>query len=116
MPNVILTASMARRLTRGQVANRKAKAVRFLKDVLGDPDRATEVEAESVEDYAARRRFVLANPNTTGVIDMSGRESLEDVATDRDALLDRLEEIRDQIDDALDEYGHDDEVEEVGQD
>lgn len=96
---------MARILTYEQIGGRKDKAARFLRDVLGDSDRADEVEAESVEDYAARRHFVLANPRGRGVNTMQQREKLEDVLSDRDALVDKLESIRDEIDDAISEYG-----------
>ena len=99
---------MARKLTYQQVRARKEKAARFLRDVLDDPDRADEVEAESVEDYAARRHFVLTNPHRKGVSKMPQREKLADVISDRDALLDKLEDVRDEIDDILGEYDGDD--------
>ena len=44
-----------------QVEARKDKAVRFLRDVVGDDDRADEVEDESVEDYADRKGLILKN-------------------------------------------------------
>jgi hypothetical protein len=43
-------------LTRQQVESRKAQAVRFTRDVLGDGDRADAIEGESLEDYAERKR------------------------------------------------------------
>jgi len=46
-------------LTRPQLEGRKEKAVRFTRDVLGDPNRADEIEAESLEDYAERRNVKL---------------------------------------------------------
>jgi hypothetical protein len=49
-------------LTRQQLQSRKEKAVRFTRDVLGDPDRAGEIEDESLEDYAERRKIALSNP------------------------------------------------------
>jgi hypothetical protein len=49
-------------LTRQQIQSRKAKAVRFVRDVLGDTDRADEIEEESLEDYASRRKIHLINP------------------------------------------------------
>ena len=100
---------MTKRLTREQVAGRKAKAGRFLRDVLDDPDRADEVEAESIEEYAARRHFVLSNPRCKGVSAMPQREKMQDVIDDRDALLDKLEGVRDEIDDILNEYDGEDE-------
>jgi hypothetical protein len=50
-------------LTREQLASRKEKAVRFVRDVLEDPDRAAEIEDESLEDYAERRRIQVVNPH-----------------------------------------------------
>ena len=44
-------------LTRKQLESRKAKAVRFTRDVLGDPERAAEIEDESLESYAERRHY-----------------------------------------------------------
>lgn len=41
----------------------KAKAVRFVRDVLQDDERADEIEEEAVEDYAERKRVVMVNPN-----------------------------------------------------
>jgi hypothetical protein len=51
-------------LSLSQVQGRKDKAVRFVRDVLDDPDRAEEIEDESIEDYAARRHFRISNPKS----------------------------------------------------
>ena len=51
-------------MTYDQVEARKEKAVRFLRDVVQDYDRADEVEDESVEDYADRKRLVIENTAT----------------------------------------------------
>ena len=50
-----------RALTPEQIQGRKDKAVSFTRDVVGDPDRAAEIEAEDLEDYAERRKLKL-NP------------------------------------------------------
>jgi predicted RNase H-like nuclease (RuvC/YqgF family) len=50
------------KLSREQIEARKEKAVRFVRGVLGDPDRADEIAGESLEDYAARRRIQITNP------------------------------------------------------
>lgn len=55
-------------LTADQVQSRQDRAVRFVEDVLGDPDKAAEIEDEDLEDYAARRKISIAN---------SGRRSTE---------------------------------------
>jgi hypothetical protein len=70
-------------LTRKQLESRKAKAARFARDVLGDEDRAAEIEDESLESYAERRHFQIRNPK--GVRNMA-------VPTRRD-LLDRIKEL-----------------------
>jgi len=49
-------------LTRAQVESRKAQAVRFTRAVVGDPGRADEIEDESLESYAERRKLKLENP------------------------------------------------------
>ena len=55
--------TVAKKLTRDQVQSRKDAAVRFLEDVKDDPDRASEVADESLEDYAERRHVeFIDNP------------------------------------------------------
>jgi hypothetical protein len=49
-------------LTREKLQSRKDQAVRFTRDVVGDPDRAAEIQDESLEDYAQRRGIQLSNP------------------------------------------------------
>jgi hypothetical protein len=50
-------------LTSEQLEGRKEKAVRFVRDVLGDPDRADEIANESPESYAERRKIqIVENP------------------------------------------------------
>jgi hypothetical protein len=53
-------------LTWEQIAERKAKGVRFLRNVAQDDDRADDLEGESLEDYADRKRFAAANPLAHG--------------------------------------------------
>ena len=65
-----------KRLTREQVQSRKAKAVRFVRDVVGDPERAEEIAAESLESYAARRKLQISNPRRS--ISMARRKTIED--------------------------------------
>jgi hypothetical protein len=50
-------------LSREQAEKRQAKAVRFLRDVVDDPDLADEIEDLSVQEYARRKGFeVINNP------------------------------------------------------
>ncbi len=116
----------AKDATLEQIEARKEKASRFLRDVLDDPERAAEVEAESVEDYATRRGLTLKNraPAMKWADRLANlrkeenpvapREKVEDVLSDRDALIDTLEDVRDQIDDALAEYEEEGEEPEEG--
>lgn len=52
---------MPKTLTREQLERRKEKAERFVRDVLGDSERADEIADESLEDYADRRKIQLAD-------------------------------------------------------
>jgi len=63
-------------LTRDQLEARKGKAVRFVRDVLGDPERADEIADEDLESYAARRGIEILNPK--GVCRMSTKQELLD--------------------------------------
>jgi hypothetical protein len=48
--------------TREQVEKAQAKAVKFLRDVAKDDDKADEIEDMSVEDYAEKKKWTLSNP------------------------------------------------------
>jgi hypothetical protein len=61
-------------LTREQLQSRKELAVRFTRDVLGDPDRAEEIADESLEDYADRRKIQIANPTKGRMAVMARKE------------------------------------------
>jgi hypothetical protein len=86
-------------LTRQQLYGRKDKAVSFVRHVLGDSDRAQEIEGESLEDYAQRRRIKLINPK--GVFRMATqtrRELLERI----DQLESENEDLQEQLDSIAD--------------
>jgi hypothetical protein len=86
-------------LTRKQLEARKAKAVRFTHDVLGDPDRADEIEDESLEEYAERRRIQIVNPKGAKKMPVKTRrdliERIKELEEENESLQDRLEEIAD---------------------
>lgn len=48
--------------TREQAEKMQAKAVRFLRDVVKDSDKADEIEGLSVAEYAERKKIALTNP------------------------------------------------------
>ena len=86
-------------LTRKQLESRKAKAIRFTRDVLGDPDRADEIEDETLEDYAARRRIQIVNPKGARKMPVQTRrellERIRELEEENESLQDRLQEISD---------------------
>jgi polyhydroxyalkanoate synthesis regulator phasin len=77
-------------LTQKQIQGRKDKAVRFTRDIVGDPARAAEIEDESLESYAARRRFEIANPRRMFV---AKRKTVAELEAEIDELQDQVEDL-----------------------
>jgi hypothetical protein len=82
-------------LSRAQLESRKEKAVRFARDVLGDPDRAGEIAEESLEDYAERRKIQITNPSKRGNAIVATKQELED-------RVEELEQENQDLQDTLD--------------
>ena len=112
-------------LTREQLAGRKEKAVQFTLNVLGDADRADEIADESLEDYAARRRIQLENPERKRTMARKTIEDYKDQVRDLKAQLDDLqddydelqqenESLQDQVDQVADIVAPADEDEDAG--
>jgi HSP90 family molecular chaperone len=101
-------------LTRQQVESRKEKAARFVYDVLDDPERAAEIEDESLEDYAERRKIQIAgNPrggsmaririfNPRTVSNPRERVKQANSQAGRSELLARIRELQEENDDLQD--------------
>jgi hypothetical protein len=87
-----------KQFTREQVEGRKEKAVRFTRDVLGDPERSAEIADESLETYADRKRFQIINPRG-GRCRMRTKDELQDRIAE---LEQENEDLQAQIDDVLD--------------
>ena len=81
-----------KRLTRKQVESRKARAVSFTRDVVGDPERADEIADESLESYAKRRGFEIANPRSNKA---ARRKSVADLEEELANLTDEFNELVD---------------------
>jgi hypothetical protein len=103
-------------LTRRQLERRKVQAVRFTRDVLGDDDRADEIEDESLQDYGDRRRITLANPKGARKMAVKTRreltERIEELESENEELQSRIDEIADLVapdedEDSDDESGED---------
>jgi predicted RNase H-like nuclease (RuvC/YqgF family) len=94
--------------------------VRFTRDVLGDAERAEEIEAESVDDYATRRHMRMSNPNERRR--NMARKTAEDYKAEIDDLKSEIQELEeenedlqerlDQVADIIGEDEDDDEEEE----
>ena len=97
--------------TLDQVEAMQKKAVRFVRDVLGDDVRAEEIEAEDPEDYAARKRVeIIENPHrrhrhmpTTGPTKAELEERVAELESENEELRDKLESIGEILDEESDE-------------
>ena len=85
-------------LTRDQLESRKEKAVRFTRDILGDPDRADEIEAESLEDYAERRKVKLTNSFKRRTAIMARGKTKAELEDRIGELEQENQELQDQLD------------------
>jgi predicted RNase H-like nuclease (RuvC/YqgF family) len=108
-----------KRLSRKQVEGRREKAANFVETVLGDSERADEIRAESIEDYAQRRKFEINPQRRAGM----PRKTLEDYRAENDDLKDQLsdledanEALQDQLDDIADIVSPEDEGDENDED
>ncbi len=88
------------KLSRDQLASRKERAVRFVRDVLDD-DRAEEIESESLDDYAARRRIQLLNPKK-GNLMAQRTKSRQELQQRIRELEEENEQLQDQVDQVAD--------------
>jgi hypothetical protein len=90
-------------LTREQARSRKDKAVRFVRDVLDDPERADEIEDEDLEDYAERRKIQLTNQRRNAVMAKGGNggydpRTKQDLLDEVDDLQHENQDLQDQLD------------------
>lgn len=95
-----------KQLTRKQLEGRKAKAVRFVRDVVGDAERADEIAAESLEDYAARRKFEIVNPQRRGIMPKKTIQDYRAEIADLKDEISELEEVNEALEDQLDEIAN----------
>jgi hypothetical protein len=92
-------------LTRKQLQGRKEKAARFVRDVLGDSDRADEIADESLEHYADRRKIRMVNPRrpSAEIVERGGRmatkgqlqQRIAELEAENDDLQDQLDQVAD---------------------
>ena len=115
MPREFNTDNM-KELTREQLENRKAQAVRFTRNVLDDDDRADEIEDESLEDYAERRHITITNPKGAMRMATPTRrellERIEELENENADLESRLDEIAGIVGEEDDDEGSEEEEDE----
>lgn len=111
------------KLTRDQLESRKQKAVRLVRDVLDDSDRAQEIESESLDDYAARRKIQLLNPTGRKKLMVKKtqtreelKERVRELEEENETLQDQLDAIADIVVPAEGEEGEEEEEEEEEED
>jgi hypothetical protein len=86
-----------------QAAAMQDKAIRFLRNVVGDDEKADEIEALSVEEYADRKGLILSNPapasestshqrSTSTMADQDTRTK-DQILDNEDAALSLLDDI-----------------------
>lgn len=101
-----------------QVESSQRKAARFVRDVLGDEERAQEIEDESPESYAARKRIlIIKNPAQRRIRAMAQptkaelEDRIEELESENEELRDKLSAISDVLQDDEDEEADDEDEE-----
>ena len=94
----------------------KEKAARFVRDVVGDPERADEFEAMSPEEYATGKRIEIRNPssgNTKRTIRRlhMARPTYADLKARIEELEEENQALNDKLDSVLDIVSEEDEDE-----
>jgi hypothetical protein len=96
----------------------QAKAVRFLQDVVGDPDRAEEFEAMSPEEYAEHKRIEIENPfsdrarSSQRRLHMARRPTYAEMQDRVTELEEENQALNDKLDSISDIVGEEDEEDE----
>lgn len=86
--------------TEDQVQTAKERAVRFVRDVLGDEDRAEEIADESLDEYAERKGLeIIENPHRHHPR-MDHTLSYQNMT--KADLIQRLEEVEGELEEATD--------------
>jgi len=105
---------MAKSKTLDQVEAMRQKAVRFLENVVGDSDRAAEVDNMSPQEYAEQKKIKIVNPRRWPSTIPKGNNATMPKPTYTD-LLDRVaeletenEELTDKLDSILEIAGAED--------
>jgi hypothetical protein len=96
-------------VTREKVQAKKDKAARFVRDVLDDPDRAGEIEDESIEDYAARKKIKITNSRRNRAMANGDTRTKADLLDEIDDLTQQVQDLQDQVEAVADIVAPEDE-------
>lgn len=99
-------------LTRKQLESRKAQAVRFAREVRDDDELADQIEDESLEEYAQKRRIKLSNPKGVRKMPVPTRRELLDRIAE---LEEQNEELQEKVDSIAEIVGEEEEGEDEDQ-
>jgi hypothetical protein len=86
-----------KQLTAEQVQAKKDKAVQFLRDVVGDNDRADDFEDMDLEEYADRKHIQIVNPGRSGIMANGDPRTKQDLLDEIDDLQQENEDLRSQL-------------------
>jgi hypothetical protein len=92
-----------KRLTADQVQAKKDRAVQFLRDVVGDDDKADEFEDMDLDEYAERKRVQIVNKgersrkmaNGNGRTKQDLLDEIDELQQENEALQEQLNAISD---------------------
>jgi hypothetical protein len=84
--------------TLAQIESAQARAVRFVRDVLGDETRAAEIESETPYEYAERKKFRIVNPSFVRVKKYMPRKTYEQLQAEVAELRDENETLEGELD------------------
>ena len=83
---------MAKEVTYDQAERKKDKAAQFL-DRIGQSDRADEFRDMSVDEYADRKKLLIANPKSNRRSRMPNTDTKVDLQDNIDSAIDTLEQV-----------------------
>jgi hypothetical protein len=91
-------------LTREQAQSRKDAAVRFAENVLGDPDKADDIESEDLDDWIERKKITLVDNTGKRSLRMANGNGGGDPRTKPELLdeIDQLQQDNQDLQDQLD--------------
>ena len=85
-------------LTRDEAQKRKDQAVRFADNFLNDPDKADDIEDESLDDWIERKGITLINPERRLNAMANGGQTKQDLLDQIDELQQENQDLQDQLD------------------